>query len=348
MGWKYEDRGLSQKEAENILDYEFSDGVFTMEGCISLQHTSAGVIPWRIDADHLDFYPVLKDGVAKTCSGTRLVFTTDSQTVVLRVVDPEPELRADLVIGGELAATAEASGGQLEFSGLPAGEKDLEIWLDPRFPCHIRNLSVDRESRIRCTNREKPRWVHYGSSISHSTQAHSPARTWAALTARRLGLHLTNLGFGGNCVFEPMVARLIRDQPADYITLKLGINVHGGAVSERTFSSSVIGLIQIIREKHPLTPLVVISPIFSPNREKTKAFPMSLTLEEMRSELCQVTEICRAYGDAHIYYVDGLTLIGPSELHYMPDRLHPDGDGQFVIADRMIKNVFQETLCPRV
>lgn len=64
-----------------------------------------------------------------------------------------------------------------------------------------------------------------------------------------------------------MVGRIIRDLPADYITLKLGINVDQGDLTLRTFAPNAIGLIQIIRKKHPHTPLEIISPFISAPRE---------------------------------------------------------------------------------
>ena len=63
---------------------------------------------------------------------------------------------------------------------------------------------------------------------------------------------------------------MIRELPANYLSLKLGINVHNAAsMNIRTFRPAVIGFVHIVREKHPDTPLVVISPIFSPPRETT-------------------------------------------------------------------------------
>src|SRR5207244_7360187 len=63
----------------------------------------------------------------------------------------------------------------------------------------------------------------------------------------------------------PISARIIRDQKADGIVLKLGINVHGEALlKERTFLDSAHAMLSIIREKHAAAPIVVISPIWSP------------------------------------------------------------------------------------
>ena len=67
-----------------------------------------------------------------------------------------------------------------------------------------------------------------------------------------------------------MIARMIRDLPADFLSMKVGINIQGGnTLNERTFRAAIIGFVQIVREKHPDTPFAVISPIYSPPRETT-------------------------------------------------------------------------------
>src|SRR5690606_19609543 len=109
------------------------------------------------------------------------------------------------------------------------------------------------------------RWVHHGSSISHGGNADSPTGTWVAVAARQAGLDLMNLGFSGNAVLDPYVARTIRDQPADLISLKLGINVvNHDSMRRRAFAPAVEGFLDTIRDGHPTTPLVLISPILCP------------------------------------------------------------------------------------
>ncbi len=152
------------------------------------------------------------------------------------------------------------------------------------------------------TNNKK-RWVHYGSSISHSKASKTPSTIWTSIIARKLDFHLTNLGFGGNCVLEPMVARIIRDIAADVISLKIGINCYGeltnncfgGPYSQRTFEPAVIGLIKIIREKHTHTPLFVISPIYSPPREDVKG-GSGFSLKDMREVICSIVQKFNKYG----------------------------------------------------
>ena len=331
--------------------YRYSDNVFTFEGSISVQEESEWVSPWRIKYEQAEFYPFLFDQVVNkewsapggvNAAGVRLSFTTDAVNVVLELFEPDAGLKLELYVNGAFAETLTLEKGAqfASFRKLKGELKQVEIWLDQRHAFRLKRLLINESARVFKTRQTKQRWVHYGSSISHSRQASSPSGIWTAIVARTLNLHLTNLGFGANCVMEPMLGRLIRDLPADYITLKLGINVHNGRLTKRTFGPSVIGLIQLIREKHPETPLALISPIYSPPRETHRTTEESLTLTEMRECHAKIVEICKQYGDRNIYYVDGLKIFGPEELKYLPDELHPNTAGQPVLAERFIYEVF--------
>ncbi len=139
---------------------------------------------------------------------------------------------------------------------------------------------------------------------------------------------------------------MIRDLPADFISLCVGINIVGGkTLSERTFSSALIGFIQTIRDVQKDVPLAIISPIFHREREQQEN-EVGLSLEKVRVEILQVVNTLKKYGDKNIYYIDGLEMFGeeyekwmPDGLHpdgekWMPDGLHPDGDGDKILAAR--------------
>ena len=77
-----------------------------------------------------------------------------------------------------------------------------------------------------------------------------------------------NLGFAGSALLDPFVARTIRDTPADLISLKIGINlVNHDLMRRRAFGPAVHGWLDTIRDGHPGTPLVVISPLCCPIHE---------------------------------------------------------------------------------
>ena len=79
---------------------------------------------------------------------------------------------------------------------------------------------------------------------------------------------MVNLGFAGNAMLDPYVARTMRDLPADLISVKTGVNIVGrGTFKPRTFGPAVHGFLDTIRDGHPDVPLLVISPIILPKAE---------------------------------------------------------------------------------
>jgi lysophospholipase L1-like esterase len=145
-----------------------------------------------------------------------------------------------------------------------------------------------------------------------------------------------------------MVARMIRDLPADYITLKLGINTHTGSLSDRTFRAAVLGVIATIRDGHPTTPLAVVSPIYCTRLEQPAAndgaadappAPAAMPLALMRQRIAEAVDVLRGRGDANLHYVDGLSLFGEADAAYLGDQVHPDADGYRLLGRRFADRV---------
>src|SRR5699024_7824553 len=137
------------------------------------------------------------------------------------------------VVGGTSVAIDMATGvpdvrpgepGTIRFDGLEPREKDVELWLPHNETTELVELRTDATVAPLAAP-ERPTWVHHGSSISHGSNATSPSETWPALAAAVSGVELVNLGFGGSAMLDPFVARVIRDVPADLISVKIGINL---------------------------------------------------------------------------------------------------------------------------
>jgi hypothetical protein len=289
-------------------------------------------------------------GRAREASGVRLRFATDATAVRLRFGPlPEPVNPAhvlDLTIADDVVASAHVpcGGAEAMFDGLPEGRKTIEIWLPHDSGIDLRELSVSDGASCRPVPDPRPKWVTYGSSLTHCRRAHGSARIWPAIVARRLGLNLTCLGYGGNCCLEPVVGLLIRDLPADVITLKVGINCIGGALSPRTFAAAVMGLVQIIREKHAETPICLVSPIAYPPHETTPNV-VGHTIQRMRADIEDVHARLAARGDTNLYYVNGLEVFSEAEIaQYAEDQCHPNGDGIELMAENFLGSVMARAL----
>lgn len=319
------------------------------QGAVSVEAGQGWLKPWRLPVSQLGLFPspgeALQDRAAHA-SGVRLRMETDARALRL---DFEP-LGAcgtswghalDLTIEGERVATAAAPPGTqtVTFGELPAGRRVVEIWLPQSGPVRVRGLRVEGGRTCRPAEDGRRKWVTYGSSLTHCVRAHSPARTWPAIVARRMSLHLTCLGYGGQCHLDPMAAMMIRDMPADVITLKLGINTIAGTLNARTFRPAVIGLVRIIREKHPRTPIGLITPIAYPPHE-TKPNVVGMTIEQMRSDIEDAWKRLCAAGDGHLHLFSGLDIFDAELIaRHSTDQCHPGPEGIEVMAERFLDTV---------
>ncbi|MFE2294046.1 GDSL-type esterase/lipase family protein [Streptomyces sp. NPDC059452] len=367
-----------------------------VRGALDLEHTERGVLPHRLPANARAQIPDGQLAMAQSQpSGVRLVFRTRATAVELDVVatkrvylgaPPRPDGVYELLVDGRPAGRAGAPDGDtltidmasgtaqarpgpvatLRFTGLPEHEKDVEIWLPHDEATRLVSLRTDAPlAPARPTGRRV--WLHHGSSISQGSTATAPTGTWPALAAALGGAELINLGFGGGALLDPFTARALRDTPADLISVKTGINlVNADLMRLRAFGPAVHGFLDTIREGHPTTPLLVVSPVLCPIHEHTpgpsapdpsalsegrlrftatgnpaETAAGKLTLTVIRDELARIVEQ-RATTDPHLYYLDGLALYGESDHAELPlpDALHPDPAAHRRIAERFARLAF--------
>ena len=315
----------------------------TWQGIISLQYSDDWVMPWRIPYNDRDlFLPIDIQDRAALSAGVRISFHSNTTKICGEVISSKDPGSIDLFCDGKFYKSLEMEGkNNFVFQNLPSSEKLIELWLPQYTEFRLKVLHLDDSSSFTPYNDQRPKWTTYGSSITHCSGAEKPSDTWPGIVSRNHGLNLTCLGYGGNCHLEPMIARMIRDLPADFISIKVGINIQIlSSLSIRTFAPAIVGFVKIIREKHPNTPLVVISPIYSPPREQQPNLVGS-SLEDFRVEIANTVRVLQNHGDSNIHYIDGLNLFGPEYIHLLPDELHPNAAGYKVIGDKFLSEVAQ-------
>ncbi|NOY81985.1 MAG: GDSL family lipase [Kiritimatiellaeota bacterium] len=312
------------------------------EGAVSIELGDGWVRPWRIFHREKRLYQADLRNRAGMTSGIRLTFRSPTETVRLSV-RPSDELRTfDLLCDRDAAppSTVKLLPGQTwaVWTGLPGRDKLIEIYLPARAAV-VTGLELDADALVTAAADLRPRFVAYGSSITHCVGAHSPAQTWPALVARARNYHLTSLGFGGQCHLDTMIALQIKQMAVDFLVCSFGINVYGGnSLNNRTFQPAVVGFLRIVREAHPEIPIAVCSPIISPPRE-TVPNVAGMTLVKMREQIAEAVELLKEDGDDALHYFNGLDIFGKPELHLLPDDLHPNGDGYKKYAENFLRVV---------
>jgi hypothetical protein len=327
-------------------------------------------------------------------SGVRLVFRTEASVLELDVLrtrrvylgaPPRPDGIYEPCVDGQLVAQASARQGKvltidmatgsvqtetgapdtLRFANLATTMKTVEIWLPHNETTELIALRGDAQILPVPSAGERV-WRHHGSSISHGSDAASPTGTWPARAASIGGMALINLGFSGSALLDPFVARTMRDTPADLISLKIGINlVNTDLMRLRAFKPAVHGFLDTLRDGHPTTPIVLISPILCPMHEDTPGPTLidttalsegrlrfsaagnpaeqaagKLTLRVIRAALQDIVRQ-RSADDANLHYLDGLSLYGEADLAALPlpDELRPDAATHRHIGERFAKLV---------
>jgi lysophospholipase L1-like esterase len=325
-----------------------------VDGAIDIRVRDGSIQPVRYPVGEAACYDPFTRFVASCPAGVRLRFVTKAsainltvgQRLVAHAPDAEPRGAYDLFIDGALARRGFAEGGaivspegalagdetaRIDFGDLPAGEKAIEIWLPQGGTVSIRKFELVGDDAPRPWPDPRPTVLFHGSSITHCMEAAGASSGWPAVATGLANLRHINLGWGGSCLLSGLAARIIRDQKADAIVLKLGINVWAdGMLKERTFADSAHAMLSIIRERHAETPIQVISPIFSPGRED-EAQNGGMTLKRMREALEEVVAVRR---DANTHYLSGLALFDETDGPDLPDDLHPNTAGYRRMGER--------------
>lgn len=367
-----------------------------LRGALDVERTAHGVLPHRLPARARAQFPdPYLAMVEAQPSGVRLVFRTRATVIELDALPTKtayqgaparPDGVYDLLVDGRPAGQGSVPGGNLRtvvdmvtqaseftpgppgtlrFTGLSDEMKDVEIWLPHTEVTELIALRTDAPVEP-APDRGRRVWLHHGSSISHGSNAASPATTWPALAAALGGVELINLGLGGNALLDPFTARAMRDTAADLLSVKIGINlVNTDLMRLRAFGPAVHGFLDTLREGHPTTPLLVVSSVLCPVQEDTPG-PIApdfssgrlgfralgdpaevpagrLTLSVIRAELARITAQ-RAAQDPNIHYLDGRALYGEADFAELPlpDDVHPDPAAHRRIGERFAELAFGE------
>jgi hypothetical protein len=376
-----------------LRDVALDGTTVEVRGAFELDRTPDGLLPRRLPAWTRPQMPdIFMNTMVTTTAGVRMVFATDSSVVELtthpRTIHNLPgALRLpvfQMLVDGVLQPDVVADGGTIvhvdrlkgpdgvefeeggpvtvRWDGLGDVRKSIEIWFPTNASIEIHSLRVGEGATVQTVPVTRRRWTHYGSSISHCMDVDRPFDAWPVMVAHELGLELTDFGLAGQCQLDPFMGRVIRDAPADVISMKIGINlVNAASMNERTFAPAVHGLLDHVRDGHPHTPLLVVTPIFCPLVENhpgptipmadgrfttvdapAAARPFGLTLRRIREIVGEVVAARQVAGDRALHLLDGLNLFGVDDAHLLYDDLHPSPEGYALLGRRFAAAAFGE------
>lgn len=168
--------------------------------------------------------------------------------------------------------------------------------------------------------------VYYGSSITQSGCVSRPGNAYQHVISQRLNIDHINLGFSGNGRAEESVVRYVA-------TLDMSVFVSDydhNAPSVEHLQNTHLRMYQIIREKHPDIPYIMIS---KPDLLSLTNYDVNI---ERRRVILDSYHYARSIGDKNVYYIDGSAFFrGPYQDMATVDGCHPNDLGFALMADHI-------------
>lgn len=231
------------------------------------------------------------------------------------IAPPVGQLRAEKEIAANLAPAVR------EFTlylPLYAPLKSMEIGLP-------QGATIEPPSPLRLA---KP-VVFYGTSITQGGCASTAGGDFISAVGRQLNVDVVNLGFSGNGRGEPELARLIGEIDAAAYVLDYCGNTDADGLQQ-----TLPKFVAILREKHPQTPILLISKIHFYG-EYITPHDSGSDYERQRDVMIRFYAAARAAGDGNIHFTDGWSLVQSGEDMAMVDGVHPTSFGFALMAQRL-------------
>ena len=280
--------------------------------------------------------------LAQSPSGARIRFRTDSKALAIRLEYPSPPNMAnmhafgqtgvDLYDDGVYFATAvadkEAAPGKtyertLLDTSQARAERDITLYLPLYKPVKVLGIGVDKDaktSRAKSFALSRP-VVFYGTSITQGGCASRAGMSYQAILGRMLNIDFVNLGFSGNGLGEPEVARATAEIDAACFVLDFAVNNRTVESLARVYAP----FLEALRARHPETEILAITPIYA--AREAGGDPANSQIQKMRDHIRQIVSARIAAGDRHLQLLEGTDLLGPAQSDGLVDGTHPNDLG---------------------
>jgi lysophospholipase L1-like esterase len=142
-----------------------------------------------------------------------------------------------------------------------------------------------------------------------------------------LNVDFVNLGFSGNGLGEPEVARAVAEIEASCYVLDFGAN-------HKTFTEmreAYAPFLDCLRARHPATPVVVVTLLHTSRENRIPA--IGEEWPQRRQFIEQLVRQRIKAGDKALYLVDGAKLLGQNPDDGLVDGCHPNDLGFYRMAE---------------
>jgi lysophospholipase L1-like esterase len=262
--------------------------------------------------------------LSKNCSGLAIRFRTNSTVIAAKW-----EVTGDVVMNHFAPSGIKGldlyglKNGKWQFvnSARPAGKKTTAVIIDHMagelmeyllyLPLYdgLANLEIGVQPsavignpEINSPQKEKP-VVFYGTSITQGGCASRAGMAYPNQLSRMLDRQIVNLGFSGNGQLDPEIAEFMAEIDASCFVMDCLPNVSIAQMKEK-----YARFVEIIREKKPYVPILMVETILFPHMYYDQT--VYSLLQEKNATLQKIFAEQKKRHDRNIYYVKGDRLIG--------------------------------------
>jgi len=228
-------------------------------------------------------------------------------------------------------------------------ERDASDAIDARFPpavarlrpaaypCPVRYHGVEGTVRPpRAEETPERTLLAYGTSITQGASALGTHLSYAALTARRLGVDLRNLGTGGSAYCDRAMADYIASTEWDVATLSLSVNMVG-TFDVATFRERAGHVVEAAAETGRPVVAVTLFPHYRDLLDGGDEDSDGVDPGPYRRALREIV----GGAPASVHLVEGPDLLDPAGLS--ADLIHPSDRGMAAIAEGLAAAVASVT-----
>ena len=309
----------SQPAEEGKIKY-YDQNYFLIEGTTFTDSVKENLYD-RLPASYKDKVSGPVWSLSKASAGISVRFISNSTTIKVKwelLNDAKMNHMAETGIKGidlylktdngwQYVNTARPTGKSNDFllvNNMPAKNREYKMYLPLYDGVTKVEVGIDSLSKIEkpVKRNEKP-VVFYGTSITQGGCASRPGMAHTNIISRKLDVECINFGFSGNGKMEKPLAELISGIDALYYVMD-----GTGNMSPEEVHENAIPLVEIIRSKHPATPIVFVECLM---------FEKTYLDEKARDEINAKNNMLKSEyrkmvdkGFSNIFYIDNVGAIG--------------------------------------